>query len=218
MQVVSDERAARWGLHALEDPDRGFGVGRPIWRREAYGFVLSAAAVDDGELSDRFDLASFGKRSLVARDPDGSEHVLLTDGRHTLRLDIVSGSVCGGPVRLHYRIAGMRDAMLPLLTLRQLVALWRTGKFSRTLHPPQARVARWILLLRTLDALTAGVGQREIAEHLLDPDASGARWRISAPALRSRVQRLVRDARRMARGGYRELLRDRGSTGELPRD
>ena len=110
---------------------------------------------------------------------------------------------------LVFELSGMRSVLGPLLTLRQLAALWHTGRFSRALHPPEVRAARWILLLRAHDALIAGAGQREIAERLLDRDAAGRRWRVEAPALRSRVQRLVRSARSMAAGGYRSLLTGR---------
>ena len=218
LELVSDERAAKWGLHAFEDPARGFGEARPVWRRGFYPLVLSAEAADDGARDDRFDLTMFSDFTSLIKGPDGGEHVLVSDGRHMLRLDILSGTLCSGPARLHYRIAGMVEALPPLLTLRRFLALWRTGDFSRSLHPPEARAARWILLLRTYDGLAGGAGQREIAEHLLDTDAAGARWRVAAPALRSRVQRLVRDARRMAGGGYRELLAERGWAEQMLKD
>jgi hypothetical protein len=63
-----------------------------------------------------------------------------------------------------------------------------------------------VLLLRTSDALEAGACQREIAEHLLGRDAAEPRWRIEAPTLRSRAQRLVRQARWLAAGGYLAML------------
>ncbi len=204
--IVADERAARWGLHAFEQPERAGSDARPIWRREIHPSVLAARAVDEGDPEDRFDLARLRDCATVVRSRSGAEHVLLSERGQRLRLDIVSGTVCDGPVLLRFDLSGMRSLVRPLVTLRQLVALWRAGRFSRALHPPDVRAARWILLLRTHDALTAGADQRRIAECLLDRDAAGRRWRVQAPALRSRVQRLVREARRMAGGGYLTLL------------
>lgn len=203
---IADERAARWGLHAFERPDLAGPDARPVWRREVYPLVLPACAADQGPAEDRFDLERFGSCATWVRGGSGTEHVLLSDGMHRLRLDIVSGTIGDGPVMLCFQLAGMRSVRGPLLVLRQLVALWHGGRFSRALHPLEARASRWILLLRTHDALAAGAGQREIAERLLDRDAGGRRWRVEAPALRSRVQRLVRDARQMAAGGYLSLL------------
>lgn len=205
----ADVNAARWGLHAFEHPDLAGPEAHPVWRREICPSVLAARAAEEGEPDDRFDLERLRIGATFVRSRSGMEHVLLSDRGRTLRLDILSGTICDGPVLLRFELGGMRSILRPLLTLRQLVALWHTGRFSRSLHPPEIRAARWILLLRTQDALAAGADQREIAERLLDRDAAGRRWRVRAPALRSRAQRLVREARRMAAGGYLSLLRGR---------
>ena len=61
------------------------------------------------------------------------------------------------------------------------------------LHPRERRARRWVLLLRTYDALIAGASQREIAESLLGLDIAEERWRVTAGSVRSRAQRLVRE-------------------------
>lgn len=61
-------------------------------------------------------------------------------------------------------------------------------------------------MLRTWYALAGGADQREIAEALLGRSAGEPRWRSREPSLRSQAQRLVRSARVLASGGYRELL------------
>lgn len=202
----ADEAAARWGLHAFEAADLDARSARPLWRREALPFVLDAEAADDGGREDRVDIASAGRLATLAVDPAGREHLLLSDGCRSIRLDIVSGSVRAGPVMLRYRLAGLSGVAAPLRVLRQLVALCRDGDFSAALHPREQRAHRWILMLRAQDALAAGAGQREIAAHLLAREAMGQRWRVEAPGQRSRAQRLVREARRMAAGGYLALL------------
>lgn len=201
----ADEGAEPWGLHAFEAPERDAVAARPLWRREIFPHVLEADALDEGDAGDRFDLGRMRPLATLAVDR-GAERLLLSDGRRAVRVDVVSGTLGGGPALLRYRLEGLRRVEAPLLVLRQLVALWRTGAFSRGLHRPERRAARWIQLLRTHDAMVAGASQRDIAAELLGLEAAERRWRVEAPSLRSRAQRLVREARRMAAGGYLSLL------------
>jgi hypothetical protein len=134
------------------------------------------------------------------------EHLLLSDGLRTVRLDGPRGTFSGGAATLRYAFEGVAAAQRPLLTLRRLLALCRCGHFSLPLHCPEARAARWILMLRARDALAEGADQREIAFELFSRAAREPRWRSSAPGLRSQVQRLVRSARQFSAGGYRVLL------------
>ncbi|WP_407072274.1 DNA -binding domain-containing protein [Sphingomonas koreensis] len=94
-----------------------------------------------------------------------------------------------------------------LLPLRRLAGLFRTGRFLPALFPREHRVERLIDVLRVHDALSAGASQRDIATGLFGPERIPADWRAASDSLRSRVRRLVRDARHMAAGGYRGLLR-----------
>ena len=200
----ADPAAAPWGLHAFEDPGLAACAARPVWRRERYARVLVAGAERAGSSQDRFDLARFAGLTSVVRAADG-EHLLVSDGATSLRLDIVSGSLLEGPVRLSYRLAGFAALRGPLETLHALLRLSRTGRLAP--RPVRHRNRRLILLLRATDALRAGATQRELAAGLLSAEAERARWRAEAPSLRLRAQRLVKGARAMAGGGYRVLLR-----------
>ncbi|HEY7810909.1 MAG TPA: DUF2285 domain-containing protein [Allosphingosinicella sp.] len=206
-EAEREARARMWGLHRLEDPALPVPLARPLWRRELFPFVLIATAEPEGEARDRLDLSQFRGRATIHASLDGEEHLLLSDGLRSIRVDIVSGTLRGGAARLSYRLRGLLAADAPLLVLRRLLAFCRTGRFSPALHRREPRAARWIMTLRAYDALTAGASQREIAEALLSRDAALSRWRVAAPSLRSRVQRLVRTAREMGDGGYLEYLR-----------
>ncbi|HWH21842.1 MAG TPA: DUF2285 domain-containing protein [Allosphingosinicella sp.] len=197
--------AGEWGLHAFEPADLAAPAARPVWRAAVHPYVLEADARPTGEARDSFELARLAGISTIVAG-GGQEHLLVSDGLRAIRLDLLSGSVRRGPVRLHYRLAGLASAERPLLTLRRLLALWRTGRFSAQLHPVETRAARFVLMLRAHDALASGATQREIAAGLLGAEAGEARWRVRAPTVRSRVQRLVRSARIMAAGGYLALL------------
>lgn len=199
--------AERWGLHRFEHPERAVPHARPVWRADRHPPVLPAVAGGRPAAADAFDLGRFSDISVLVRSPEGAEHLLLSDGRRTLRLDVRAGSLATGPVELRYLLAGFASAEAPLLTLRRLLALQRTGCFARSLHRPETRARRWILMLRARDALDDGADQRDIAEALLSREAAGPRWRSRVSSLRSRAQRLVHGARVMAGGGYWELLR-----------
>jgi hypothetical protein len=206
---IGEAAAGRWGLHAFENPARSAPAARPMWRAGVHPFVLGASAeTRRANDEDTFDLSRFGSLATLVRGEGGAEHLLLSDGMRTLRLDIMGASLASGPVRLEYRLAGFSGLEHQLLTLRRLLALWAGGNFSGALYPPWPRAKRHVLMLRAHDALAAGASQRDIAATLLSREAQRARWRVEAPTLRSRVQRLVRGARTLAGDGYLTLLGD----------
>lgn len=204
--VTAQSAAACWGLHVFAEPSLAADAARPVWRSEWLPRVLLAEAVQRGVARDRFDLSRFAAFSTVVRDEAGPEHLLLSDGATSLRIDIAAGSVLAAPVCLAYRLAGLAAVRGPLDTLQGLLRLCRSGR----LHPParRSRNRRLILLLRAHDALQAGANQREVAEVLLSGEAARARWRTEVPSLRLRAQRLAKGARMMAGGGYRSVLRE----------
>lgn len=200
-------RPELWGLHAFERPELAAPDARPVWRADIHPHVLEVHAARPLGTSDSFELARLGVESTVITAPDGCEHLLISDGLRTLRIDVLAGSLKEGPVRMHYLLTGFASAERPLLTLRRLLALRRTGRFSASLDRPETRAGRFVLMLRAHDAMAGGATQREIAAALLSAQAAEDRWRVSAPTVRSRAQRLVRNVRAMAAGGYVALLR-----------
>jgi len=194
-----------FGLVAFEPPALAVPCARPLWNARAHPYVLTVTDCAPGAAADDFELSRLGRVARLVIDA-GGEHLLLSDGLRAIRLDGSPGTFSSGSARLVYRLSGVEAAERPLLTLRRLLAMCRTGSFSRSLHPREARAGRWIMLLRAFDGLAAGAGQRELAKQLLSRSAAAARWRDREPSVRSRVQRLVRSARRLAAGGYRRLL------------
>jgi len=201
--VVSTD-ASSWGLHAFEDPRLDSSRARPVWRSDWHGHVLAARAVPARPSGETLDLARLETLATLVVGAQ-SDHLLLADGRHAIRLDL-AGGLSPGPVRLHYDISGLAGAEPSILALRRLIALVRDGRFSRALHPAHARSRRLVLALRAWDALEAGACQRDIAALLLNGSSGLRRWRVEAPSLRSRAQRLSRSARMLARGGWAQLL------------
>lgn len=145
-----------------------------------------------------------------AIDPDGYQHIVLSNGWQRIRIDVDDGRLVEGHTfRLHYRLSGLRSAEPKLLPLRRFLDLCRYGRFARSLFPPDRRAARWLTTLQVHDALAAGASQREIGAVLFKPASNGNAWSDEEDWMRSRVRRLVREARQMARGGYRMLLHQR---------
>jgi hypothetical protein len=195
----------RWGLHAFEAPGVTAPEARPVWCAEVHPYVLGVEATS-GRGGDAFDLARLGSISTLLTTADGREHLLVCDGLRSIRIDVMAGSIARGPAELRYRLSGLTTAERPLLTLRRFLALWRTGRFCRSLHAHEARAKRWVLALRAYDALAGGASQRAIAAELLGGGAARTRWRVKEPSLRSRAQRLAQNARSEALGGFRKLL------------
>lgn len=196
----------RFGLVAFESPDLAVPHARPLWRSDLHSFVLPVepcgARLSAGE---EIDVKRMGNLARIMIGPDG-EHLLLSDGLRSIRLDGPEGVFSRGPTCLRYSIEGLTCAEPRLFTLRRFLALCRTGHFSRSLHPREVRGRRWIMMLRTWDGLCAGASQREIAEVLLSRSVADPGWRCREPSVRSQVQRMVHGARLLANGDYRRLL------------
>ena len=197
--------AAQFGLLYFEPAELAVPAARPLWHADAHPYVLGARSDPSRSHGDEVDLRRFRGLVRLAEQADAG-HLLLSDGLRSIRIDAPIGTFANGPVFLSYMIGGVESAQPLLLTLRRFIALCRTERFSRVLHPPEPRARRWIMILRARDALAAGAGQREIAELLLSRSVGEPRWRNREPSIRTQAQRLVRSARSMAAGGYRSML------------
>lgn len=187
-----------FGLLAYENPDLSLANARPIWAGDTDPAVLAshpvpAAPRAAGDLLDIRRLADFVS---VAIDEQDVEHWLLTDGRWVIRLDLHDGTLLGGPVLLQHQIQGFTNAEPKIATLRQLGALAALGQLPMSLQPREARAARWILELRTADALLNGASYQEMARAFYGNLIASERWREDNSSYRLRVQRLARVARR----------------------
>lgn len=198
------------GSTFAEDPRRDAVGARLIWAAALDPEILVARAIPAGAASpDRFDPRRFKGIFTLAVDPSGREHAVFSDGFRHIRLDLAEGSLASGdPVLLQYSLSGLVGAATEsrLMPLRRLVGLCRTGRFLPALFPRDPRAARLIEALRVHDALAAGASQRDIAAHFFGSERVPGDWRVASDSLRSRVRRLIREARRMAGGGYRILL------------
>jgi hypothetical protein len=197
---------ADWGLIAFEDPSHTARTARPLWARSSDPSVLTVEARPVEQERDGLDLGCWRGIARLLSCACGAEHLLLHDGDHAVRIDVVAGSIGNGPVCLHYRLHGIASAQPQLLALERLLSLARFGAFAPALFAPPRRLARRLLELRVHDALAAGADHQAIARCLFGTCIASARWRVESSSYRYRVQRLAGAARVMASGGWRTLL------------
>ena len=177
-----------------------------VWSAAVDSSVVSCAAEPiASDHPDAFRIDGLTVPTTTIISTSGFEHLSISDGTKRIRLDVVSGTLLEGCVKLHYRLAGF-EADAQVLTLQRLLALHRLGRFSRGLHQRETKVERWILMLRAHDLSVQNASQRDIAGVLFGLDVVGE-WRTQSDFLRLRVQRLLRDANAMIDGGYLDMLR-----------
>lgn len=138
---------------------------------------------------------------------DEREYVVLDDGFHRLRLDIIGGTIRDGPVLPVFQVRGLTSIEPKLLTLSRIGLVARLGLRAAPLWPPERRMPRWIEMLRVHDAVQDGASQREIGSVLFGAERIADDWQSGSGSLRSHVRRVIKLGRAMAGGGYRGLLR-----------
>jgi len=197
------------GCAFAEHAARAAPQARLLWHADLDPFVLQVRAVPSGGADpEAIDLARLARWATIVRGA-GREHVALSDGWHRIRIDVVEGTLVEeGPARLDYLLSGLTRVDAPVLTLRRMLGLWRTGRFARPLYPAEPGLPRRLETLRVGDALAAGASYREMAVALYGEERVRTDWKGRSDYLMSRVRRRVAEARAMAAGGWRALLRD----------
>jgi len=188
------QEAGRFGLHRFEPPDLPWPTSRPIWHRDVDNTVLTATVLPIGA-DPAIDMRALNTDASYAADRDG-EHWLLADRGNHVRIDLVRGSLAQGPVDLQFHVTGYPDCRGQIAALQRLVTLAELGRWPARGPRAERRAPRWALILRVHDAIVAGASHREMAERLFGLE-NLARWRVSAPSWRRRIQRLADAARQI---------------------
>lgn len=179
-----------------------------VWHTEYDRSVLELelcrGAPSGGHL---FDLTRIAAHITVVPFDSGGERVVLSNGLHRIGLTIVKGSTLLGPAHARFRLDYRDGIDAQILTLRRLLAILETGRFSKHLFKRERMAPRWVDALRAHDAALSGASQREIAAVVFAGLSDAHTWRGDSDYLRLRVQRLLRAGRAMVAGRYRSLLR-----------
>lgn len=129
-----------------------------FWDLAVHPAVLVAAAEPAVSASeDTFDLRRFETLATVLRQPDGTEHVLLSDGHRRIQIALAQGTVLQGTVRLHYRLSGFTGVEAGVLTLRRFCGLHSLGRLPCGLFAAESRSPRFLTLLRAYDGWREGL-------------------------------------------------------------
>ncbi len=131
---------------------------------------------------------------VVVEDPSGDHHVWLPKVREGQKLAALL------PLDDDFRLR-----LLSLIRFQQRLAGRASGPLPRAWLLTRRHRRRLILMIRALDGHLADASYREIAHALYGPEAV-ARYAWKTSSIRGQTIRLVQDAIRMMRGGYRKLL------------
>jgi hypothetical protein len=184
-----------FGLERYEDPSLSVPSARPIWNSAVYADVLRAQVSNPfAAMSDRVDLRLLSRFVTVVIGDDDIEHLLLSDGLHSIRIDVVVGTLIGCPSSLTYLLHGLSELKGPMHALQRLATLVCSGKFEPARIISVAKRQRWISELRVADAITSGADQQTISRVLYGQSISSRRWRTESAEYRRRTQRLVHQA------------------------
>lgn len=191
--------STQFGLLTYADPDKCLPEAKPMWTPEVDPSVLASwpSRSIRRSAADMLDVRALSSVVALEIDSRDVECWLFTDGQWEVRLDVHEGTLLGGPVLLQHRLEGFASAEPGLLTLRRLVALVSRGNIPAILLPREPRAGRWVLELRTADALASGASQSEMARAFFKDAVSNTGWRSNNASYRLRVQRLVRAANRL---------------------
>lgn len=196
------------GYPFAERQTRPAGAARIFWRSEVDPHVVLMEA-EPANLDDpvAVDFTAIEGDLFVQPRLDGGERVLLRHEGVHLRVDLTAGTVLDGPIRPKVVLPGLWGISAQLLTLKRLGILARRGQLPVSLQPREKRASRWARMLQAHDGAVAGATHREIANTIFGAEVVRSEWRGASDHLRLKVQRLLREARRLASGGYRALLR-----------
>lgn len=198
---------ASWDFTFAEDIERAAPSARIIWCAGLDPGVLPVVALPSMRSDDdAFDLRRFSALATVARNSGAREFASISNGCCRIRIDVIGGTLCEGPVILKHCLEGISMLDPKVLTLRRLIILQRTGRFAASLFPTDLRRPRYVSVLRVFDGLCAGASHREIAEVLFGRERVAEEWSGASDSLKSQVRRLAALARKYSGGGWVELL------------
>jgi hypothetical protein len=196
----------KWGLLFGEAPDIDGAHARLIWSAGVDPFVLKVEARCSGI---GFDLRRVAQFATVVIDEQSHEHVVLSNGKQRIRIDVEVGTMLNGPVTLKIICNTPMDAPTATNTLSRASLLWRLGRMPDTGRKADQKTQRLIAALRVYDALASGASRQHIARALFGDDRVAKEWYSTSDAMRSTVKRLVRLSNHLAAGGYRDLMQIR---------
>lgn len=198
----------KWGLLFGETPEVDGAHARLVWSAGVDPFVLKVEARCTGI---GFDLERVAKFATVVIDEQSHEHVVLSNGKQRIRIDVEDGTMLEGPVTLKILCTTPMNELALTSALSRAGLLWRLGRMPLIEQRIDQQIERLTMALRVYDALASGASHRHIARALFGDDRVAKEWNGTSDAMRSTIRRLVRLANRLAAGDYRSLMQPRST-------
>jgi hypothetical protein len=198
-----------FGLVHFESPERDARSADVFWHRSLSREVLpvTASKPEPAHHSGKLPLNGLQCRVVVQRGQRGEQHILFAQDGRSLQLD-VQGPHAIEAVRLTTEIVlSPRLVAARVQALRRFADMVTHRRLRPPLYPPERRACRLMKALQAFDAMQAGASHRHIAAALFGESIVRDDWSGRSDYLRLRVQRLLRFAERLVKGGYRDLLR-----------
>lgn len=187
--------AIPWTVSALDMP--------PFWLGSHDSLLLKATAMScHAHHPGAFNLEHFGARCWLGKSVDREVLVLEWGCRRQL-IEIVSGTLLDGPVKLGFHVDGWMGLEAQIQALADFSRHAANSGPRCTCRAVDGKVVRLATLLRVHDARQAGVRLREIGQFLIDEAVIARDWRGPSDYLKSRVRRAVARAHDLADGQLR---------------
>lgn len=194
------------GFTFNEDPACGADRAVIAWTALQNIAVIALDAQHSNERN-AFDFRKYPGRTAVIVDNSGKQHIVLSDGSSQVAADINCGSVLAGPVSLKLIVPERALVGMHLGQLQKLLSALAhpSGLIPAHCNPNAAH--KLVTALQVADALAAGASQRDIAVVLFGTGRVSSDWNTASDALRSQVRRLIKRARQLSAGGWRNISR-----------
>jgi hypothetical protein len=205
-ETALSELSDRWGCMFIRDPNLPADADPLLWRPELAPVGVTLVATPDGYPEAHGPLPRDVDAARVRLQRADGLHLLIedADGDHRLWLPGASASdKLAAMVVLDDRFA-LRIAAL--IRFQRRLAGRPTGPLPKGWQITPRHRRRLALMLRALDGHLARASYREIADALFGSEAV-ARYAWKTSSIRGQTIRLVKDAVRTMKGGYRRLLR-----------
>jgi len=191
---------ARWGLRCCRIEG-----DKPVllWLSEYNPQILTVDAEIVGGGRNAVDLRKCQLLRTAMIGAENEMNLLFTDNARTLQVVLKGVSNLEKPIIPRCTLHGTGEFTTKPLTLQRLCCLYQRGRLVKSLYPGQQRAHHWIKMLRACDGLHSGAHHREIGAAIFGEQAVRDGWDAG---YRTRVQRLIRSARKMIDGGYLKLL------------
>ncbi|MCR9196996.1 MAG: DUF2285 domain-containing protein, partial [Hyphomonas sp.] len=199
----SKDRAAPWGLIALENPETPAHDATAFWRRDAISGLLRAGVRQQhNDHVAPYDLWSEPGRKVISVGGDEAQ-LLIRTARADHRMLFEEPSDITDCIPLELRLDAPNGDRRQFDAARQFLFERSCERGpSLPIHP---RAPLMMQMLQTIDGRASGASQREVAEVIFGVETVAAEWTVS-DRLKARVRYLEKRGRFFVDGGYRQLL------------